>query len=502
MEQRTNAAGPAVPGLALAHIIRGMSVALLGSLLGGGLGFVFSVVMARLLPQADFGLLVLALTFLTSAAALGVAGADYATIRYVAAARTPGGKRGAMVTPFVLVVGLNVLVAILLVALARPIAVDLLGQPHFTNVLRALALAVPLTVAAQMFSACLSGLEQASGELARKVSEQTGRIVFGPVALAVGLGLVGVVLGLAAAGALAAAAVGFLLLRTLPTGGPTEPIRARDVVGFAWPQTAANVAKNAWTFTLILILARSTDARTVALYGAALFMAGLPGLVYNAFSFRFSPTIARLWARGEHEELRELLQGVTRWVAIAAVPLFAVAITLAGPLLEVYGEKYREGATALSLVAAAALLNSLSGPVERALIMTGRVKLEMAANLATTAGMIAVAVVLVPRVGIVGAALAELVYAVVMNGLKSYFVWRTMRMYAVSPALVGPLVAAVLASIVVAAVERTTTLGLSLPGTALLAVCLLAVYALVLARVIGIPTADRAALRLALRSAR
>jgi hypothetical protein len=33
----------------LAAIIRGMSVALLGSLLGGGLGFVFGVVMARLL---------------------------------------------------------------------------------------------------------------------------------------------------------------------------------------------------------------------------------------------------------------------------------------------------------------------------------------------------------------------------------------------------------------------------------------------------------------------
>ena len=74
----------------LAAIIRGMSVALVGSVLGGGLGFVFGVVMARLLDQDDFGLLVLAVSLLSTGAAVTIAGADYAAIRHVAAARTAG----------------------------------------------------------------------------------------------------------------------------------------------------------------------------------------------------------------------------------------------------------------------------------------------------------------------------------------------------------------------------------------------------------------------------
>jgi O-antigen/teichoic acid export membrane protein len=202
----------------LAAIIRGMSVALLGSLLGGGLGFVFGVVMTRLLDQGDFGLLVLAVNMLTAGSAVTIAGADYAAIRHVAAARTARAKRGAMVAPIRLAMMLNLCVASAVAVFAEPIACDLLSQPDFTNVLRAAALTLPLTVLAQMFSACLSGLERARGELVRKVVEQGGRIALGVLVIAIGFGVVGATLGMAGAAA-AAVAVGYTLWRALPRGG-------------------------------------------------------------------------------------------------------------------------------------------------------------------------------------------------------------------------------------------------------------------------------------------
>ena len=94
-------------GRALAAVVRGASVALLGSLVGGGLGFLFPVVLAHVLGRSDFGLLVLVLNLVVAAAALGTGGADYAAIRAVAATADPGAKRGAMVTPLVLVAAVN-----------------------------------------------------------------------------------------------------------------------------------------------------------------------------------------------------------------------------------------------------------------------------------------------------------------------------------------------------------------------------------------------------------
>jgi O-antigen/teichoic acid export membrane protein len=483
----------------LAAIIRGMSVALLGSVVGGGLGFVFLVAMARLTNQHDFGLLVLAVNLLATAAAVTVAGADYATIRYVAAARTPGAKRGAMMAPIRLVMALNLCVAAAGAVFAAPISKHLLGQPDFTPILRAAAIVLPLTVLAQMFSACLSGLEQARGELVRKIVEQAGRIALGVLALSLGFGLVGATLSMAVAAAATAVAVGYVLLRSLPRGGTTESIGGRVVIRFAWPQAVGNVATQLWVVAAITILSHSTDARTVALFGAAFAIAQLPLLVYNAFTYRFSPAIARLWDRGENEALGQLLKSVTRWVTIFAVPLFAVAIALPGPLLQIYGSNYRPAALALALMTIATLLNALAGPVERALIMTGRVKLEMAANLAATVVVVGLALILTPRYGLTGAAISVLVYTIVRNAAKSYLVYRTMRMTPLSFSLVRPLVAAAVASGVAIGLAQATGADASLPGTAALGLALISTYALILLRFFGISKADRRTLALAFR---
>jgi O-antigen/teichoic acid export membrane protein len=483
----------------LAAIIRGMSVALVGSVFGGGLGFVFGVVMARLLHQREFGLLFLAVNLLTAGAAVTIAGADYAAIRHVAAARTPGGKRGAMIAPIRLVMSLNICVAATVAIFAEPISRDLLGQPGFTKVLRAAALTLPLTVLAQMFSACLSGLEQARGELVRKIVEQGGRIALGVLAISLGFGLIGVTLGMAGAAAAAAVAVGYTLWRSLPRGGVTEKAGSRVVFAFAWPQAVANVATQLWVIVALIILSRSTDARTVALFGAAFAISQLPLLVYNAFTYRFSPAIARLSHRGENEALDQLLRSVTRWVAMFALPLYAVAIALPGPLLQIYGSKYRPAAVALTLMTIATLLNALAGPVERALIMTGLVKLEMATNVIATVLIVGVALILIPLYGLVGAAVSVLLYTVIRNIAKTYLLYRRVHITALSFALLRPLVAATIASVLVAAIARFTSLGLSLLGTVALAILLIVTYVFVLVRVMGISNEDRRTLRLAFR---
>jgi O-antigen/teichoic acid export membrane protein len=494
-------AGGSGHGEALAAIVRGMVVALVGSIVGGGLGFVFLVLMAHVMGQRDFGLLVLAVNLVNLGAAFGVAGADYATIRYVAAAEEPGAKRGAMATPLVLVLLLNTVVALVVFALARPIAEHLLGQPRFVAPLRVLAFALPLTVTAMMFSAAISGLEQARGELVRKIAEQGGRIVFAPLFFGLGLGVAGAVGGLVAAAAVAAVAVGLLLVRQLPRGGTTKWIDARRVISFSWPQTLANVAGQLWLSVAVIAIAHYEGARDVALWGAAVGIARLPALVYNAFTFRFAPTISRLWEQGELEELSALLKSVTRWVAIMAVPLYAVAIALAAPLLHVYGPEYARGSTLLVLIAIGVLVDSIAGPNDRALIMTGRVKLEMAANVTTATVMIVVSVALTARYGVTGAAVGLICFNILVNGLKIAIVRQSLHMNSFSAALAGPLAAAALAGGAVYAVARLTPLGDSLGGAAVLALVLVGLYTVLLLGVIGVSEVDRSALRLAIRPA-
>jgi O-antigen/teichoic acid export membrane protein len=489
----------AAHGTALASIVRGMVVAMAGSLFGGGLGFVFLVVMGRELSQTQFGLVVLAINLLTSAAALTIVGADLAAIRYIAAARTPGGKRGAMRTPLLVAVTFNVAVALLIIALARPLAVHALGQPRFATPLRVLALALPLTVAAQMLSALVSGLEKSRGELVRKVVEQGSRIVFGVTAVGLGFGVVGTVAGLAAAAFAAVVACGLLLLQALPRGGRTEALPVRSVVGFAWPQTIANAVGQVWLLVTIAFVSQWTGARGLAIFGAAAAIGRLPALVYNSFAYRFTPTISRLWEGRQLEEFNALLHGVTRWIAISAVPMYAVAIALPGPLLRIFGHGFESGKLALAVVAAAFLIDSLAGPVDRALIMTGHVRLEMVAGIVTTLTTLPPTLLLIHSYGISGAAISVVVYNIVLNGLKVGFVWWKLRMTPLSRGLLGPVLSGAVAGGATALLAANTSLGASLPGAALLVFFLLVVYATLEIVVVGISPVDRTAMRLSMR---
>lgn len=486
----------------LAEIVRGMAVALLGSLLGGGLGFLFLVVFGRTLPQAEFGLLVLAVNLLNYTAQLTLAGADYAAIRFVAAARSPGEKRGAMVTPIALALAVNAVVAAVVAVAAQPIAVHALGQPGFVQPLRALAVALPLTVTAILFAASTSGLELARGELVRKVAEQGGRIVFVTAAVVLGVGLTGKVFALAAAAALAVLATGVTLLRVLPRGGTMRRLPLRPIVSLGWPQTVANTTAQLWAMLLLGFVSTAAGARGLAVYGAAVAIGKLPQLVYNSFAYRFTPAISRLWEERNLPELAELLRSVTRWVAITAVPLYAVAIALPGPLLRVFGNDFQGGSAALALVAGGLLVDALAGPVDRALIMTGNVRFEMWAGVVTALATVGPAFVLTRAYGVTGAALTLFTYNTLLNALKIWFVRRRLGMTPVSRDLLGPLAAGGVASLVAVAAATQVDVGVSLAGGAALAAALIAVYAIVQIGVIGISAADRSALKLALRAGR
>jgi hypothetical protein len=115
--------------------------------------------------------------------------------------------------------------------------------------------------------------------------------------------------------------------------------------------------------------------------------------------------------------------------------------------------------------------------------------------------MTAVSVALTAAWGLTGAAAGLIAYNILVNGLKSFLVRRELHMNSFSTGMLGPIAAAAAAGGVTLAVQHAAGVGSSLPATAALSVLLIAVYALVLVRVIGISDVDRHALRLAARPA-
>src|SRR5690606_5100866 len=102
-----------------------------------------------------------------------------------------------------------------------------------------------------------------------------------------------------------------------------------------------------------------------------------------------------------------------------------LAIGLAAqPLLGLYGEGFAGAETALIVLLVSTVVNACSGPTGQVLLMTSHQREHLLAMATSFAVQLVLIVLLVPRAGVVGGALAVLLSTIVWNGVMMYFVRR------------------------------------------------------------------------------
>ena len=237
-------------------------------------------------------------------------------------------------------------------------------------------------------------------------------------------------------------------------------------------------------------------AAAVGVYGAVLRAAQALFLFLASVSLTFSPFVADLHHRGEHEQLDRLYKQVTRWALAATIPVLMVLIVLPEQVLRLFGRGFETGAPALRIVALGMIVPVIVGTVGFILIMAGRTGWDLLVYVAAFAIDVAVALTLArPEVlGIRGAAIAQ-ACTLTFSALARLFLVR--RFLGIWPfdgwyvRLVPPAVVGALVMLGVAAL---------LPATAFLPIIVLAGGAGVLAYGVGVvafalPPNERAAVR-------
>jgi O-antigen/teichoic acid export membrane protein len=136
---------------------------------------------------------------------------------------------------------------------------------------------------------------------------------------------------------------------------------------------------------------------------------------------------------------------MTRWVASASAPIAVTLLALRPELLSLYGPGYSVGATAMTLFVLGHLLNGVVGLTPYVIVMSGRSRLFFWDNLGAAVLNLALALYLIPRHGVTGAAVASLVSLVALQIVFVVQVYRLERVHAFGGAFAKPFVAAAVA---------------------------------------------------------
>lgn len=393
----------------------GLLAGTLQNALGGSgrllLGFLLAVLLGRLLGQEGFGIYMVAVAVAGVLEAVAEAGPRTATVRFVAhhlERGDPDRARGVLRTAL----ALTTLVGAILV-LAGILTTDA-GVRHFLSTTGAQAPAI-------WRLAVLSSLPLALTAVYLAATRGTGWMTPSNLTdgLAVPLLRITIFLPLFWAGLeelaalwayLGAALVGLWLAwwfarRALSGSGPGG-WEWRDVVPFSAAQGGSGVLDVTLFWADTLIIAALLSEAEVGIYGAAVRLALVPTLFLTAFNTSFQPLAAGLWSSGHRDALEVLYRRVTRLVTGISLPFYVLLAAFAAPFLSIFGPEFRAGATVLAILAAGQIVNVVTGPAGNLLAMAGFPIWNFWNNAALLVLNVAANFLLIPVLGIEGAAWA------------------------------------------------------------------------------------------------
>ncbi len=166
----------------------------------------------------------------------------------------------------------------------------------------------------------------------------------------------------------------------------------------------------------ILAIAYLSGEHEVAMYKVAALVGGAVGMLMQSLNAAIGPVISRELALGNPEKLERLIYRQLRQLSLVVFAMFLLLAFAGDTLLaSAFGSSYGSSYDAMLLLALASVVSLVFGPAGLLLNMGGHEQQALRASLVALITNIALNLVLVPRFGSGGAALATLLATLVFN---------------------------------------------------------------------------------------
>lgn len=427
----------------LSMIARGGLLNLLGAAAGGILNFLLVVLVTRGLGAVQAGAFFVAVALFSVLGKTLELGADTGLVRAISRdlvlCRAHDARRTLLVAVIpVLLAG--TLVGLVVHTFAEELAQGLAkgSAESVAPLLHILAPFLPAAPAATVLLAATRGygtmLPTVLLDRIAKPALQPGAVL---VVLAAGLGVGAVVLAWAApigVTAILACLWALALIRRAERAHPRGPRTPLREIGetfwrFTIPRGLAGFFQVAiaWVDTLLISALRST--RDAGIYAAATRYLMVTSLTTLAVIQVMGPKISQLIARADRPSATSVYQVSTAWLVLLTWPVNLAILLFAPVLLSLFGRGFEAGATAIAIISGATFVATSAGPVDVVLLMAGKSTWNLLNTLVALLLNVGLNLLLIPRLGIVGAGIAWAASIIANNVLPLAQTWIHLRMH-------------------------------------------------------------------------
>jgi len=402
---------------------------MLGQFTQKSLTFLLVAIAVRVLGPAEYGLYRQVAQVLTILTTLAAGGFPPAAVRFITRARVLGDAAGVRGAARVTLAGAGVVSLIIVLGvmiwsepLARAFADSPEGVEYLSFLLKIGIAYVPLYAGMQVLRFCTQAYKTMTpGVMVGNVIHPLSRFLFIAVALGAGFAVTGAIIGLVLSAAVAVVAGVFFFRRLLTEDERLARPSAEvgPILRFAFPQAGVSLFSTQ-SLGLGIILVGIYESNTqVGLYGVAQALQLAGGLFLTSIVGIWAPVVVDIYERGDIPRLQSLYQTINRWVATFSVPIF-LALMFQPELFTLLlgGEDAVRGAFLVPILAAGNLFFVATGPSGQLLSMSGRPGVNLVNSIVSLGLYVGLGVILLPRYGVVGMAVADAVGTMLVNLAK------------------------------------------------------------------------------------
>jgi O-antigen/teichoic acid export membrane protein len=437
----------------LGMLARGGMLNMVGAASAGILTFALVIVLTRGLGGAGYGAFVSAMGLFTILSRTAELGADTGLVRTVARYRALGRQsdiRPTLYIALVPVLAVSTLFGVALYLWAPQLAHIFgkgAGSGRIADYARIFAPVLPFSAA---YTVVLSGTRGFNTMIPSVLVDKVGRPGLQPLlalaAIAAGLGTTAIAIAWAGPIALAffcsLAWLWSLLQRAERQAGRAaaredrvpDPPRPRRLLAerfwrFTAPRGFAGIFQVVvlWLNTLLLGSLDSTRAAGVFNAATRYITAGL--MVGVAVQQVAGPKLSELLAQRSHARAQTVYQTTTAWLMVTTWPLYLTMAIWAPALLRIFGHGFGAGRGALLVLGLTMLAATAVGTVDVVLLMGGRSSWNLYNTVAGLSLNLVLNLVLIPHLGITGAAIAWSSSILITNLAPLAQVWHFMGLH-------------------------------------------------------------------------
>lgn len=425
-------------------IARGAALVFIGTVLSTGMGFVIRTILIRRLPTSEYGLFALAVTIGTALTTISTLGLKQGVARTVSRQKDEEAVRSVVLTGITSTLTVSTVFLLVPVLFPELLADSILREASLAPLLGIVGILVFCIGLQKIAVATFRGKKRVYERiLVKNVVSPLGRLLFISIAVILGYEAFGVVVAWTLGVGLSTLLAVYYLYRRTTTFriAPFEP-RYRALLSLSLPLMVSSAMWTTVQQADNILIGYYKTSTAVGIYDGAFLLTQLLLIVLSSFGFLFMPIFSKLDAENKLSQMKSVYTSVTEWAVLLVLPLYISLLFAPEAILTgIFKQSYAAGVIPLVVIASGIFVHILSGLSGDALIALGRTRLVMFGNVGAGVLNIILNILLIPRSGIAGAAVASAGAYTLFNLVHVFWLYNETGIFPFRRHLIRPLVA-------------------------------------------------------------